>query len=225
MTDLSLVGIYGGTFDPIHYGHLRVAEELVDAINFDQFFFVPAGTPRLRDAPIASKYHRSKMVDLSIRNNSRFSLDKREINRSGVSTTIESLREYQKEYNGQAALCFVMGADSFLKIHHWYLWHEIFQLCHLIVVDRPGSERMKELHNFPQEIQDACSQRWITSSSNLTNQSSGLIYIAQTTLLDISATRIRALTTVGKSIRYLLSEAVVDYIKTQHLYSGEDGIK
>lgn len=225
MAEMPLVGVYGGTFDPVHYGHLRVAEELVDNIDFERFFFVPAGNPRLRDALIAPKYHRLKMVELSIKNNARFSLDNREINRSGVSTTVQSLREYQTEYDGRLALCFIMGVDSFLKLHHWYQWHELFNLCHLIVVERPGSQRMTEVHCFPQEIQDACRQRWVACASDLTEKSSGMIYVAQTTLLDISATRIRTLMAAGKSIRYLLPEVVAAYIKTQHLYSGENGFR
>lgn len=225
MTDYSLVGIYGGTFDPIHYGHLRVAEELADTIAFDQFFFVPAGEPRLRKAPIASKYHRARMVALSIQNNSRFSLDEREIKRAGVSTTVESLREYHAGYNGKAALCFIMGVDTFLKIHRWHHWLEIFQLCHLVIVDRPGSMRMMDRSDFPPIIQDACASRWITCPTDLANQFSGMIYIARTTLLDISATRIRKLVAADKSTRYLLPEAVSDYIKTHHLYSGENGFK
>ena len=225
MGNFPLVGIYGGTFDPIHYGHLRVAEELIDAIEFARFFYVPAGEPRLRNAPLASKSHRAKMVSLSIENNARFFLDEREIKRSGVSFTVESLREYHAEYTGNAALCFIMGADTFLKIHHWHQWHEVFQLCHVMIVDRPGSTRMMNHSNLPPELQNACATRWVTRPSDLASQISGMIYVAQTTLLDISATRIRSLVVAGKSIRYLLPEAVSDYIKTHHLYSGENGFK
>lgn len=225
MTKPPLVGIFGGTFDPIHYGHLRVAEELVDSIGFDRFYFVPAGEPRLREAPVAPKHHRAKMVALSIQNNVRFSLDDREIKRSGTSTTVESLREYHANHGDNAVFCFIMGADTFLKIHHWYLWQQLFQLCHLIIVDRPGSTRIMNRGNFPQEIQNACVSRWVTDPTDLAHQFNGKIHIAQTTLLDISATRIRNLITADKSVRYLLPDVVLDYIKTHHLYSGENGFK
>ncbi len=225
MTDFPLIGIYGGTFDPIHYGHLRVAEELADTLDFDRLYFVPAGEPRLRNAPVASKFHRSRMVALSTQNNTRFSLDEREIKRAGVSTTVESLREYRSEHHGEAALCFVMGADTFVKIHLWRHWHEIFQLSHLVIVDRPGSMRMMNQNNFPLEIQRACASRWITNPDDLKYRISGMIYIAQTTLLDISATRIRSFIAANKSIRYLLPDIVADYVKTHHLYSGENGFK
>jgi nicotinate-nucleotide adenylyltransferase len=225
MTKLPLVGIYGGTFDPIHYGHLRVAEELVETIGFDRFYFVPAGEPRLREAPIASKHHRAEMVAFSIQNNARFVLDDREIRRSGMSTTVESLREYHTEYGENSVYCFIMGADTFLKIHRWHLWEELFQLCHLVIVDRPGSMCLTDRRNFPKEIKNACLSRWTADSGDLTRQCNGKIYIAQTTLLDISATRIRKLVATNKSIRYLLPDAVLNYIKTHHLYSGDNGFK
>ena len=223
MSKLPLVGIYGGTFDPVHYGHLRVAEELVDTIGFDRFYFVPAGEPRLRDGPVASKQHRARMIALSIQNNARFSLDDRETKRSGMSVTVETLREYHTEYGGNTAFCFIMGVDTFLKINYWYLWQELFQLCHLVIVDRPGSMGIIDRRDFPQDIKQACVSRWTDDPSDLTRQLNGKVYIAQTTLLDISATRIRSLIAADKSVRYLLPDVVLDYIKTQHLYSGENG--
>jgi len=221
MTNLTLVGIYGGTFDPIHFGHLRVAEELLNDIAFSRFFFVPAGMPRLRDIPFASKTQRARMVELAIQDNPGFLLDNREIKREGVSKTVETLREYRSEYGGDVALCLIIGADTFLKIHQWYDWHEVFELCHVIIVNRPGSLLIKHKQDLPEEIQQACASRWTTYSVSLTNQPYGLIYAAATTLLDISATQIRAMVAVKKSIRYLLPDVVSDYIKTHQLYTGE----
>lgn len=221
MASSALVGIYGGTFDPVHFGHLRVAEELVSDIAFNRFFFVPAGTPRLRDIPCASKTQRARMVELAIQDNPDFLLDTREIKREGVSKTVETLREYRSEYGGDAALCLIVGADTFLKIHQWCDWHEVFELCHVIIVNRPGSKLIKHIQALPEEIQQACASRWITCSISLTSQPQGLIYVATTTLLDISATQIRAMVAAKKSIRYLLPDAVSDYIKTHQLYTGE----
>lgn len=222
MSAFTLVGIYGGTFDPIHYGHLRVAQELADDIEFDRFYVVPAGEPRLRAVPAGSKTQRAQMVALAIQGNPAFTLDEREINRSGVSVTVESLKEYQQEcqayYDNRAALCFIIGADSFLKIRQWHEWQTVFQLCHLIVVDRPGSQLMQQTDRLPAEIRQASASRWVIDPRKLTSQPHGLIYVAPTTLLDISATRIRALVAAGKSVRYLLPDCVADYIKTQHLY-------
>jgi nicotinate-nucleotide adenylyltransferase len=221
MANLALVGIYGGTFDPIHFGHLRVAEELLNDIAFNRFFFVPAGKPRLRDMPVASKTQRARMVELAIADNPGFLLDKREIKREGVSMTVETLREYRSENGADVALCLIIGADTFLKIHHWCNWHEVFELCHVIIVSRPGSMLIKHKQSLPKEIQQACVSRWTTCSVSLASQPYGLIYVASTTLLDISATQIRAMIAVKKSIRYLLPDAVFDYIKTYQLYTGE----
>lgn len=220
MTHFSLVGIYGGTFDPIHFGHLRVAEELVNDIAFNRFFFVPAGKPRLRDRPVASKTQRVGMVELAIQDNPDFLLDAREIKREGASRTVETLREYQAEYGGDTALCLIIGTDSFLKMHHWCNWHEIFELCHLILVNRPGSVLMQNKSNVPEEMRQICASRWTACPTHLASQPHGLIYVAPTTLLDISATHIRAMVAAGKSIRYLLPDTVSHYIKTHQLYSA-----
>lgn len=225
MANLALVGIYGGTFDPIHIGHLRVAEELINDIAFSRFFFVPAGKPRLRDMPFASKMQRARMVELAIADNPGFLLDTREIKRESVSRTVETLREYRSEYGGDVALCLIIGADTFLKIHQWYDWRDIFGLCHLIIVNRPGSRVIKHKQNLPEEIQQVCAACWTACSVSLTGQPNGLIYVAPTTLLDISATQIRAMVAVRKSIRYLVPDAVSDYIKTHQLYTGEYGFK
>lgn len=215
-----LVGIYGGTFDPIHYGHLRIAEELLDAAGLKRMIFVPSGAPRLRAAPTASRGHRTAMVRLAIQDNNRFSLDEREINRPGVSATVQSLREYRCELGDNTALCFVLGIDAFAKINQWSEWRELFNLCHFIVVARPGSLSIKANQSLPDEVRKVLSSRCVTDVSDLESQSCGLIYTAQTSLLEISASQIRLLLSTGKSIRYLLPESVFDYIKSNRLYTG-----
>ena len=215
-----IVGIYGGTFDPIHYGHLRIAQELIDIVGFSQLYFVPSGEPRLRDVPVASKYHRKKMVHLAIQNNSQFLLDERELDRSGVTTTVESLREYRQEFGENTALCFIMGIDAFLKLHQWHCWQELFRLCHLVIVGRPGNVLDKKI--LPQRLKNECMSRWVTNVNELACHPGGLIFSANTTLLEISATQIRSLISEGKSARYLLPEIIYDYIKTNHLYAGEE---
>jgi nicotinate-nucleotide adenylyltransferase len=217
----SVVGIYGGTFDPIHYGHLRIAEELLDVVDFSQFYFVPSGEPRLRNIPCASKRHRKMMTHLAIQDNVKFSLDEREINRAGVTTTVASLREYRRAFGEDAVLCFIMGSDTFLKLHQWHCWQELFKLCHLVIVGRPGNQHVMNRDYLPQELKNECMSRWVTNANELRSRSCGLVFAAKTTLLEISATQIRSLIASGKSVRYLLPEVVYDYIKTNHLYAGE----
>ena len=220
-SEFPLIGIFGGTFDPIHYGHLRVAEEIAETISLRELRFVPAGVPRLRRAPAASLQHRTAIVRIAIRGNSRFVLDEREVRRHGVSYSVESLRELRREMGERAILCFIIGADAFMKLAEWHSWRELFGLCHFIIVARPGYALASNRYNLPQELEEECAQRWVSSADSLKYTSSGLVFIAPTTLLDISATTIRAHIAAGKSVRYLMPDEALDYIAANHLYSGE----
>ncbi len=216
-----LVGIYGGTFDPIHYGHLRIAEELLEIVDFHQFYFVPSGEPRLRNIPFASKCDRKTMVHLATQDNARFSVDERELNRAGETVTVASLREYRREFGEDTALCFIVGIDAFVKLHQWHCWQELFKLCHFVIVGRPGNLHVLNNEALPQVLKNECMSRWVTHANELARQSGGLVFAAKTSLLEISATQIRLLIASGRSARYLLPEIVYDYIKTNHLYIGE----
>ncbi len=219
--EFPLIGIFGGTFDPIHYGHLRVAEEIAETASLQEMRFVPAGAPRLRCAPVASLQHRAAMVRVAIQGNSRFTFDDREIRRDGVSYSLESLRELKQELEGKVTLCFVIGADAFMKLTEWHSWRELFELCHFIIAARPGHPLTINRDDLPRKLAEECAQRWVSRQDNLKRASSGLIFVAPTTLLDISATTIRARVAAGRSIRYLIPDAVLDYIAVNHLYSGE----
>lgn len=216
--ELPLVGIFGGTFDPIHYGHLRVAEEIVEAAGLHKMCFIPAGVPRLRHTPIASPQHRAEIVRIATQCNPRFILDEREIFRDGVSYSADSLRDLKQELGKKVILCFVMGVDVFIKLADWNSWHDLFNLCHFIVVARPGHELTLDHDVLPKELKEECSQRWVFSADSLRSATSGLIFVAPTTMLDISATSIRACISVGKSVRYLIPDAVLSYIEENQLY-------
>lgn len=217
-----LAGIYGGTFDPIHYGHLRIAEELVEILQLNELRFLPAGRPRLRGMPVASQHHRVAMLQKAIRDNQKFLLDDRETKRSGESYSVVSLRELTNEFlEKNTAFCFIMGIDAFLKLPNWYHWRELFELCHLIIVNRPGYAALANQNCLPSELKDACLDRWTEDINALRSARSGLVFIAETTLLDISATAIRACIVSGKSARYLLPDNVLNYIDTHHVYREE----
>ncbi len=217
---MSLIGIYGGTFDPIHYGHLRIAEELTDMAGMQRIMFIPSGSPRLRNEPAASRNHRVAMTRLAIQDNPRFSLDEREVNRPGISTTVQTLREYRHELGDDAALSFIVGIDAFMKLNQWTEWLELFRLGHLIVVARPGYIPLEEDQQLPAEVRNEYIARRTTDASDLGSQPGGFIYAAHTSMLDISASRIRALINAGKSIRYLLPDNVSGYIQSNRLYTG-----
>jgi len=213
-----LVGIFGGTFDPIHYGHLRVAEEIVETVGLQKMYFVPAGMPRLRHSPVASSQHRVEIVRLAIQKNPDFVLDEREIYRDGVSYSIDTVREFKQEFGEEVRLCFILGADAFIKLPEWNNWKELFNLCHFIVSTRPGYSLtlIKEL--LSKELREECSQRWVSNTESLRKDTSGLIFIASTTMLDISATSIRAHIAAGRSVRHLVPSVTVNYISENKLY-------
>ncbi len=220
--ELSRIGIYGGTFDPIHYGHLRVAEELTGILQLDLLYFLPAGQPRLRNAPVAPGNDRIVMLREAIRGNAGFLLDDREIRRPGETYSVESLYEMQREYgkNKPIAFCFIMGVDTFLKLPDWHRWRELFELCHLIVVGRPGYAPITDQSSLSPELEEICRDRWTVRAEELKNVSSGLIFTAPTTLLDISSTKIRTLIASGQSARYLLPDNVLTYINMHNFYAG-----
>lgn len=212
-----LIGILGGTFDPIHLGHLRIAEEIAEIAGLQQMRFIPARLPRLRNAPGATAEHRAEMVRLGIVGNHTFMLDEREVKRTGVSYSVESLRELERESGGKAILCFVVGADAFLKLVEWYNWRELFQLCHFIIAARPGhSPDIRSA--LPLELEKECARRWVMHADSLKLAPAGSVFVAQTTLLDISATNIRKRVAAGKSIRYLVPDAINDHIAINCLY-------
>ena len=217
----SLIGIYGGTFDSIHYGHLRLAEELNELLVLSKLVFIPSGSPRLRNAPVASKHHRAAMLSLAIQNNETFMLDDREMWRDGESYSVVTLREFRKEVGSECVLCFIMGSDVFLNLSKWYCWQEMFELCHIIVADRPGY--LSILNNkMPSELTEELKGRQASSIDDLKESPHGFIFVAPTTLQDISATVIRESIVANQSVRYLTPEAVLEYIKTNRMYSGKE---
>lgn len=218
----TLVGVFGGTFDPIHCGHLRLAEEIVEALGLREMRFMPAGMPRLRQPPTASPQQRAEMVRVAIQGNARLVLDEREINRPGASVTVESLRELRQELGENVTLCFVMGADAFMKLDQWHDWRKLFGLCHFIIAARPGHVLKSNHDALPQTLKDACAPRWVASADKLKNAASGLIFVAPTTLLDISASTLRARIAAKENTRDLLPDAVLDYIEKNHLYSAKN---
>jgi nicotinate-nucleotide adenylyltransferase len=217
-TNFSLVGIYGGTFDPIHYGHLRIAEELVEVVDLCKLCFIPSGSPRLRQAPGASKYHRVAMLRTAIQDNSKFILDEREIHRPGESRSVVTLRELRHELTENFALCFLMGTDVFLKFAEWYCWRELFELCHIVIASRPGYIFTMNNTGLSQELTQELIHRQASHASELKRVSSGLVLTVSATMLDISATAIRTNIANKRSNRYLLPETVLEYIETNHLY-------
>ncbi|MDT8363272.1 MAG: nicotinate-nucleotide adenylyltransferase [Nitrosomonas sp.] len=220
---LRLIGIYGGTFDPVHYGHLRIAEEAAEDLQLGHLYFLPAGQPRLRTLPLATTRHRRAMLRRAIQGNARFLLDDRELRQHGETRSVESLRDIRRDFEekGTVALCFIVGADAFLKLPQWYCWQELLELCHIVIVNRPGHVLIKDVADFPPDLKRVCEGRWTDEPDDLRELLSGRIYVAQTSLLAISSTGIRAAIQSGKSVRYLLPDSIINYIIRHNIYAGE----
>ena len=135
------LAIFGGTFDPIHFGHLRTALELMQRLEFDELRMLPCHMPPHRDNPLAAPSQRLGMLQLAVQEVSELGVDDREIERGGVSYMVDTLQSFRDELGASVSLSLVVGMDSFLTLPKWYEWERIPDLAHIVVVARPGSER------------------------------------------------------------------------------------
>jgi len=202
------VGIFGGTFDPIHVGHLRVAREAFLQLALDELRFIPAAQPPLREVPVATAAQRAEMVRVAIQDEPGFMLDTRELDRGGTSYMVDTLASLRSELE-DASLCLLIGQDQFAQIEHWHRWKELLELCHLVVLNRPGATAM--------DIPD-WARACITASEEWRKLSAGKLVFLAIQPQDISATRIRERLAAGESVDQWLPLAVRDFIKSRHLY-------
>jgi nicotinate-nucleotide adenylyltransferase len=208
-----MIGIYGGTFDPIHFGHLRTALEVKEAAGLDEVRFVPCRFPPHRAAPEADPERRLKMLELALHDGEPgFRIDTRELDRPGPSYMVDTLASIRTEI-GTRPLCLIVGLDAFLGLPHWHRWRELFDLAHLIVMRRPGAAPA-----FPGDLGPYLRERRTDQAGTLSRQPSGSICFVDVTQLDISATRIRKAMRTGKSPRYLIPEPVRQFIQDERLY-------
>jgi nicotinate-nucleotide adenylyltransferase len=214
------IGILGGTFDPIHYGHLRLAEELGEVLRLEQVLVVPSGTPPHRATPTVAAADRLAMAKLAAAGNPRLKVDDRELRRAGPGYTVETLSELRAEIGTTRPLVLLIGADAFLEFATWHRWHDIFGLAHVAVAHRPGSpvERWSTL--MPQPLAREYSARLMQQPLATHLSPAGGIVVVPFTALDIAATAIRDMLHAGASPRYLLPASVLDYIREKRLYTG-----
>ncbi len=213
--------VLGGTFDPIHLAHLRLAEEMTDVFGFAEVRFVPAAVPPHRGKPRASAQQRREMVSLAIAGNSRFTLDDRELRRDGASYTFDTLTELRSEI-GERPLCLLMGADAFVALTTWYRWRELFDLAHFVVARRPGYPLEQLAASLPSALRADFLRRHAPDHSGVNLAPAGRIFTHDLTALDVSATVLRDLITRGRSLRYLIPDSVIAYIHEHRLYREHD---
>jgi nicotinate-nucleotide adenylyltransferase len=212
------IGIMGGTFDPVHFGHMRLAQEAAEILGLASVRWIPAGLPSHRNPPRASAAHRLKMVELAIARNSKFELDDAEIRQTTPSYTVETLERLRRELGAKRPIVLLLGTDSFRNLTSWQRWRELFDLAHIFVGLRPGHSLTPG--GMPAELAAQWRKRTGTPDEVL-GQPAGRVVIYATTALDVSASAIRAHFAQAQSPRYLLPAAVLEYIEKHGLYAKE----
>lgn len=210
-----MIGILGGTFDPIHFGHLRPALELYETLGLAEMRFVPNGRPPHREDAAATAEQRLQMVERAVAGQPGFVVDDREVRRAGPSYTVDTLAELRRELDG-VPLCLCLGMDAFLGLHTWHEWARIPTLAHLVVSHRPGWSLQPT--GLPDALRALVADGLVDSAAELEEAAAGRILLQAVTQLDISATAIRARVREGHSARYLLPDSVVGYILEQDIY-------
>lgn len=210
------VGVMGGTFDPIHFGHLRLAEDMADALGLERVLFIPAGQPPHRGVPRTAASHRLEMVRRAIAGNPRFVGDAREMQRPQPSYTVDTLTALRAELGEAQPLWLLLGADAFLGLASWHDWRRLFELANIAVAARPGA-RLTQSDAIMEPLKSEISQRQVSSIGSAGGPA-GSVLLRATPPLDISATAIRDILARHESARYLLPDAVLDYIHEHQLY-------
>lgn len=213
-------GILGGTFDPIHLGHLRIAEEASEALDLDSFLFIPSATPPHKpNRQITSFEHRLQMLEMALSNNSKFQFSDLEQKLSGKSYTVVTLTKLLESFAEETELYFLVGMDSFLELDTWWRYRELFSLARIVVVQRPGYAKEK-MEEFLLQKVSADYQRE-EGAGVFTHPHLLPIHLMENTHMGISSTQIRRLVSEGRSIRYLVPDDVMSYIIKNNHYKIE----
>ncbi len=217
-------GIFGGTFNPIHYGHLRAAEEVRQALGLERIIYIPSGNPPLKESGLATADHRYEMVRLAVKTNRLFALSDIEVRRRGKSYTLETVLSLREVYR-EDEFYLILGIDSFLEMPLWYKPEMLMGLTDIVVISRPG-------YGFTDIFSQICADKGILEQLDRREidvyktkpaSADGSITLLNVSPIAISATEIRELAGEGKSIKYLLPEAVESYIISNRLYlEGSD---
>ena len=216
------VAIFGGTFDPVHYGHLRAAAEIAERLKVSDFRLVPAGQPPHRSGTWAEAFHRLAMLELAVAPYADLHVDAREVLRSGPSFMVDTLRSVRAEV-ADVPLLLCVGQDAANHLNRWERWERLLELAHLVVMTRPNSEP-----DYPDALSRVLSCRTVTRARELMKSPAGLVFHAEVTQLAISSTDIRHQLSQGWDPRFLLPATVLSYIRKHGLYqaggaTGETG--
>jgi len=209
------IGIMGGLFNPVHYGHLRAATEARELLALDRVHFLPCAVPPHREAPGVSAELRARMVEAALQGAQGLVLDARELALPAPSYTVRTLEDMHREMP-QASFVLLLGEDAFRGLPRWHQWQRIPELAHVAVLRRPGAENAP----YPDALREWAAKAETAPGTLFESQAGGLTH-CKVTALDISSTRIRELLQAGRDPRYLLPDAVLDIIARENLYRGK----
>jgi nicotinate-nucleotide adenylyltransferase len=207
------IGILGGMFDPVHFGHLRTAIDALQDFSLDEVRLVPCHHPVHKEEPVVAAQHRIAMLHKAIKSEKRLVVDVRECMRPGPSYMLETLESLRTEYPNDK-LFLLLGADAFNNLEGWKKWKKLFELAHIIVITRPGWNI-----NPSQVIKEYCKDKTVSSFAEIGEEKNGKVLGYSFTPLMISSSEIRELLKEKKSVRYLIPNKVIKYIKKHKLYN------
>jgi nicotinate-nucleotide adenylyltransferase len=212
---MKAIGMFGGTFDPVHYGHLRTALELQVMLGLEEIRFVPCADPPHRGAPIATADARVRMLEAAIAGQSGFVVDTRELGRSGPSYSIDTLESLRKDFP-DASLCMIVGMDAFLGLPTWHAWRRLLDLAHIVAAHRPG-------WNVPikGDLRALISEHRTRSRDDLKRSTRGRVHIEEVTQLEVSSTHLRATIAAGIEAQYLMPDSVWNIIVQTGCYATQ----
>ena len=197
-----MIGIFGGTFDPVHYGHLKPAQDVMRELGLRRVLCIPNNVPPHREQPQLPTAMRVELLQLALQEFPGFELDLREIERDGMSYMLDTLISLKQDYADET-LCLIIGMDAFAGLTHWYCWQKLFDYCHIVVTARPG-------YTLPPDLPDELASRIVDSAQALQTHRAGKILIKSVSLLDISASEIRQRMARGEDVRQWMPASVYE---------------
>ena len=214
-TPLEPLALFGGTFDPVHFGHLRCADEVRQKLNLKELHLLPAGTPVHRQTPQATARQRLEMLQLAQLDFPGLSIDDRETRRTGPSYMVDTLNELRTEYP-QRPLILIIGQDATNLLHTWFKWEQLFALSHIVILTRPGSRLA-----YQELVANRIGRHLSSDIQDLRNSTAGTVLNLDVTALDISSTGIKSLIRRGQAPHSMLPASVLNYITKNHLYVAD----
>ena len=206
------LALFGGTFDPVHYGHLRCADEARQKLGLKKLYLLPAGTPTHRGTPRATTKQRLEMLHLAKPEFPQLVIDDRETLRSGPSYMADTLQELRTEFP-QRPLLLLIGQDAANHLHSWFHWEQLFELAHIVILTRPGAKA-----EYRSDLARKIQRRLSTDVQSLCHSEAGGVLYLEVTSIDVSATSIKSIIRLGRSPQSMLPGVVLDYINENQLY-------